>query len=376
MNKRFDEDIWIIERLALSLDYDLYLALWPEVGEKVLIKHVSSQLSDEKKEKVENRLLKEAATLEEFWSPFFPKIYDIRRKDSDQSLYIISQYFEGITLSEFFKLHAESGLSKEFSRKLEEDLNFALNYLHQKKGVTHLDLSPDNIIVSPDMSIRLIDFENSKLIGEPLTRCELRGKEKYMAPELKGDFDSLIIKPDFDRYSLKIILNEAKSLQKKKFPIKMTAIASAISIISIFLFIGGENRKVSRSPAIPKEVKRELERKPISKDKIRFKAAALERKPKKIEQKLSFEDEFNKQLATRENEILECLKLFEPAKTKINLSFEIYKDNGHDTKISLQDSNRYREETKICLSSLLKGMKFQPHPTQRRIKRVRTFGGR
>ncbi|CAM9899571.1 unnamed protein product, partial [Chrysoparadoxa australica] len=64
------------------------------------------------------------------------------------------------------------------------DLNFALSYLHNKKGVAHLDLSPDNIIVGPEKDIHIIDFENSKLIGEPLDREMLRGKKKYMAPEL------------------------------------------------------------------------------------------------------------------------------------------------------------------------------------------------
>ena len=137
MGNKFDHDIWTLKKLAESSDYTLYIAFWPEEAEKVLLKHVNPNLPLEKRLKVEERLLKEAAILEEFWSPYFPKIYDIRKKDNNE-LYIISEYFAGSTLKSFLETSPEQ-VNAAFYRYIKEEMTFALSYLHKRKKIVHLD---------------------------------------------------------------------------------------------------------------------------------------------------------------------------------------------------------------------------------------------
>lgn len=366
MNKRFDEDIWIIEKLAVSGSYDLYLALWPEVGEKVLIKHVSPHLSEDKKVQTEERLLKEAATLEEFWSPYFPKIYDIRKKQDDDSLYIISQYFEGITLKEMFDLHREDGLPKEFVSRLEEELNFALNYLHNKKGVAHLDISPDNIIVSPEKNIHIIDFENSKLLGTPMEREELRGKKDYLAPELLEERENLIIKKDFDLYSLKVILKEAKKLVKKKSPRTAILLASPLILLLISFLLVSKDQKQTNKRVPTKE---QVVQKVVTKQAAPKRVKVISRKPG-----ISYEDQFEKLTQARYIDAKECLRLFGGTEVKtIELKVFLKGKKGTPKATKLSYPRNLNSNTKICLESLFSDIQFPATKRQREKVLIKRF---
>ncbi len=186
---RFDEDIWLLKRISLGANFELFLAFWPEENDKVLIKKVREDLDPQKKAEAEERLLKEAATLEEFWSPYFPKVYDIRRRESSENnedtLYLIVQYFAGVSLREYLNLHMEKKtVSFYFIQNFILEMDHALSYLHEKKAIVHLDISPDNLIVTGDNKIKLIDFEDSRKVGVELDSSKLRGKELYLSPEL------------------------------------------------------------------------------------------------------------------------------------------------------------------------------------------------
>ncbi len=225
---RFDEDIWLLERVSLGASFELFLAFWPEENDKVLIKKVRDDLDPEKKADAQARLLKEAATLEEFWSPYFPKIYDIRHKkseeDQSENLYLIVQYFAGISLRDYLNLHLENKtITHYFIENFIHEMDHILNYLHHKKGIVHLDISPDNIIVTQDNKIRLIDFEDSRKDGTPLDPTKIRGKEQYLSPELMKSIQfeqSCVFEPKWDLYAYAKTIEElcqsTKGLDKIK----------------------------------------------------------------------------------------------------------------------------------------------------------------
>jgi serine/threonine protein kinase len=54
----------------------------------------------------------------------------------------------------------------------------ALAHIHSQ-GVNHLDLRPENIIISDDKSIKLVGFGIRKQIGK-----KVKGIQTYLAPEI------------------------------------------------------------------------------------------------------------------------------------------------------------------------------------------------
>ena len=111
---------------------------------------------------------------------------------------IIMDYIEGRTLNEFLEEHP----SKKEKEKIIDQLLSAVNYLH-RRGITHNDLKPDNILVSlSDNSLRLIDFDFADDPAHYLIKTP-GCTPSFAAPELreKGSSDSRS-----DIYSIGLII--------------------------------------------------------------------------------------------------------------------------------------------------------------------------
>ena len=74
------------------------------------------------------------------------------------------------------------------TRQILIELAQALDYIHQL-GWVHRDITPGNIMIHPDGSIKLMDFGIVKFLGNELTAVgEMIGTVAYMSPEqIKGD---------------------------------------------------------------------------------------------------------------------------------------------------------------------------------------------
>ena len=77
-----------------------------------------------------------------------------------------------------------------------------IDYLARLK-VTHRDLKPDNIMLSSNMEIKLIDFGEAKQQKHELTKTKEKGTLKYMAPENVSDNfnsteDDIFTEKEFD----------------------------------------------------------------------------------------------------------------------------------------------------------------------------------
>ncbi len=113
----------------------------------------------------------------------------------DHRAYLAIEYLDGINLRELVR---QSGpLSQELCRRISLQLCDVLCYLHTlDPPVVHLDLSPENVILLPDQSIKLIDF-NTSSDGSSLRTKLIAGKQRYMPPEqYRND-----ISPQCDIYS-------------------------------------------------------------------------------------------------------------------------------------------------------------------------------
>jgi serine/threonine protein kinase len=60
----------------------------------------------------------------------------------------------------------------------------SIYHMHYQNGLAHLDLKPDNIVLTDDYRLSLIDFGHTNLVSTDL--YTVVGTDQYMAPEVRG----------------------------------------------------------------------------------------------------------------------------------------------------------------------------------------------
>ena len=124
-----------------------------------------------------------------------PKLYDYFEKDGHS--FLIMEYVKGITLRECME-------RASFSRNERKDIMIKaaeiLCYLHSRPvPVVHGDLKPDNIIITEEREVFLIDFGSAFEVTEK--KAKMYSTEKYAAPEIvKGEY-----RPSGDVYGFGVI---------------------------------------------------------------------------------------------------------------------------------------------------------------------------
>jgi len=137
------------------------------------------------------------------------RIFDFETVDDKPC--IILEYIDGWSLIEYLDRHREQG------RKPDVDLSIfivsrvcrALQYVFELAAIVHRDISPSNIMMTREGTVKLIDFGIATQSG---TRdSSLTGKPAYMAPEmvveLRADNRS-------DLFSLGAVLFEMLTLER------------------------------------------------------------------------------------------------------------------------------------------------------------------
>ncbi len=126
--------------------------------------------------------------------------------ESGGLLYLATEYVEGMTLSEYRRAR-RPGLVELVG--LFRQIVLGLSHAH-RHGVVHLDLKPDNIVVSGSPPLaRILDFGLARFAAElSAGRTALSGTFRYMAPEVLRE-GRRKIGPRADLYSLGVVLFEA-----------------------------------------------------------------------------------------------------------------------------------------------------------------------
>ena len=141
----------VVKTLGQGGEGRVYLARDEALQRLVAIKQVNRQRNDREEEK---RLVKEADFLQQLKHPMLPVIYDLLW---DDAWYLVMEYIQGATLRNYIERngYAEEGQAHTWA----ESLLDILEYLHTRKPpVIYQDLKPDNIMVCPDGSLKLVDF--------------------------------------------------------------------------------------------------------------------------------------------------------------------------------------------------------------------------
>lgn len=139
----------IIKVLGQGGEGRVYLAQDDRLNRLVAIKRVW-----EGSGAAEKQIKKEAAFLQELQHPMLPVVYDLLW---DRSWYLVMEYVQGVSLHKYIEKNGM--VSEEQGQIWAEQLLTILHYLHTRKPpVIYQDLKPENIMVCPDGSLRLVDF--------------------------------------------------------------------------------------------------------------------------------------------------------------------------------------------------------------------------
>ena len=144
---------------------------------------------DQDKKTFENnkkRFLREAESLAKLWS--IPQIVKVLRCfEENGTAYIAMEYVEGMDLRRYLK-NRRRPLTVDETLSLLGPILEALSHVHAA-GLVHRDISPDNIMVLPDGSTKLLDFgaaryvENADAGQERNTSTQAILKHGFAPPE-------------------------------------------------------------------------------------------------------------------------------------------------------------------------------------------------
>ncbi len=99
----------------------------------------------------------------------------------DGTLYLLMEYVEGANLREMFGRNDEVLIDRVWSILL--DMALALEHVHDS-GFMHLDYKPENLMITRNGQVRLIDFDLALPKPEkPIKLWKYAGTPAYMAPE-------------------------------------------------------------------------------------------------------------------------------------------------------------------------------------------------
>lgn len=121
---------------------------------------VVKKIKDEVRGKVKSR--QEADILKKLKHPYLPRVYDFI--ETMDGVYTVMDFIHGENLNEAVKRRGR--FPEKQVRKWAEQLGEALDYLHsQKPAIIHSDIKPENIMLTRDGDVCLIDFNISLAMG-------------------------------------------------------------------------------------------------------------------------------------------------------------------------------------------------------------------
>lgn len=146
------DDYHMFEKLGVGAYSEVRKAADKKTGELVAIKIAKGSTS--------SQLLKgEADLLSSFTSEYLPKFYRFEQDIATNRAFMIMEYIPGIPLDEYIQKNGV--MSEEEADCIIVQLIKAVESLH-KRGIAHRDIKPQNILITEDKKIKLIDFNISK----------------------------------------------------------------------------------------------------------------------------------------------------------------------------------------------------------------------
>ena len=183
----------LLDRIAVGGMAEIFLArqMGPEGFEKtVVLKRIRPHLGDKKS--FVRMFLNEAKLAAQLNHPNIIHIHDLGKVGD--SYFIAMEYLFGRDMRRVLPKCEQLGIAFPivYACKIASQVLEGLYYAHQKTdlqgrplGIVHRDVTPENIFVSFDGGVKVLDFGIAKAANQvEMTRAgEIKGKLSYMSPE-------------------------------------------------------------------------------------------------------------------------------------------------------------------------------------------------
>jgi TolB-like protein/tetratricopeptide (TPR) repeat protein/predicted Ser/Thr protein kinase len=189
----------ILDKLGEGGMGEVFLARDTRLGRNVALKFVPDDIQGDKKAR--ERLLREATAASKLSHANIVSLYDIGEADGRD--FIVMEYVDGCSLGDMI---ASDDLTLTQAVDLASQICRALAAAHSN-DVIHRDIKPDNILVTTDGVVKVLDFGLAKIEGaSQLTEDgSTVGTVAYMSPEqLRGEE----VDQRSDLFSLGVLLYE------------------------------------------------------------------------------------------------------------------------------------------------------------------------
>lgn len=186
------------EVFAIKEFYPIEFALRNQISQSVIVPHHA----EDAYHRGLQRFLGEGRILAKLNNPYVVRVHDMF-EDND-SAYMVMDLVKGKTLQLILKKQPNNRFPLPKVEFLMGQIVEALSAIHQS-GIYHLDIKPENIILTPENKICLIDFGAARQVIDS-RRMETRSfTENYAAPEIMTGGE---LGPESDLFELGMMLHQ------------------------------------------------------------------------------------------------------------------------------------------------------------------------
>ena len=163
------------EKIGEGSSSSVYKCIKRRTGEMFAAKEMRTD--DDEKIQIAEQEFKLMQSLDH---PHIVKVFDLVKTEG--KVYIVMELIQGTEL--FEAISNIGGYCEEDAKLLFAQILNALKYLHQQH-ICHRDIKPSNILVAGP-SVKVTDFNISKMLRQRTSMLTMTGTECFKAPEMLG----------------------------------------------------------------------------------------------------------------------------------------------------------------------------------------------